>query len=99
MKNIKEVTKEQAIAVLDAFHNNIVTVAFIKKNGEYRNLTGRQGVKKYLRHRVDGVSERRKRPDPSQFTIFYEFAKRDYRIVDVNRLLSIRVSGDVYIIR
>jgi hypothetical protein len=96
---IKEATKEQAIAILDAFHNNIVSVCFIKKNGEIRNLIGRQGVKKYLRHRDDSISETRKRPDPSQFTIFYEFAKKDYRMVDVQRLMSIKVSGDVYIIR
>ena len=94
---IKQITKSEAIAVLDAFHNNIITVTFIKKNGELRNLTGRQGVKKYL---VDKTKEsNRAKPNKGQFTIFWDFFNRGYRMFDLERLMSIRVSGDVYIIR
>ena len=96
----KEISKEQAIALLDAYHNNIVTVEFIKKDGTTRKMTGRQGVAKYLVNKDQTLrGSRRSKPDPSRFTILWEFAKHAYRMFDVERLLTVRVGGQVYIVR
>lgn len=92
---MKTINQEEAIAVLDAYKNAIVTVEFYKKDGTFRRMNGRKGVKKHLNPSSTG----RKRPDPNFYTILFDLVKREYRMFDIRRVTGIRAGKELYIVR
>ena len=67
--------------ILDS-DGRFVTVEFVKKDGTVRTLTGRMGVKKYLKGGVSTL-------DPNQYITIFDVRKMAYRAV--NRCTIVRV--------
>ena len=85
-------TSEQLADLLRASDGKIVTVRFIKRtNGEERTLTGRLGVKKYLRGGPAAYNFAEK-----GLISIYEM-DNGYRCVPVESILELRAGGEVFV--
>ena len=67
----------------------IFSVTFRKKDGSIRKMTCRLGVKKNLTGRGMAYDTESK-----DYLIVYSMHDRDYRIVNINTLLNIKVNGN-----
>jgi len=90
---MKSINEGEAMAILDAYRNNIITVEFYKKDGSYRKITGRRGVKKELK------GSTAKKPDQKFYTTFWEMSKEQYRMFDIRRVFGIRAGQELYMVR
>lgn len=70
--------------------NSIVTIKFLKKNGEERILNGRFGVRKHLKG--VGLSYN---PEDNDNLIIYDLKNKGYRTININRILEIKSDGKV----
>jgi len=76
-----------------------VSVDFVKKNHEKRRITGRVGVAKHTKGGKLAFS-----PDEKGMVLIWESTKRNrkdekdkgYRLVTLNRVISVRANGEVY---
>lgn len=67
--------------------NKIFTVVFLKKDGSLRHMTGRLGVKKY----VKGTGYAK----PDNIVTVFEMQKKQYRSFDVDRVKEIKCNGEI----
>ena len=72
--------------VIECSEGRFFTVEFIKKDGTTRTLNGRLGVEKYLKG-GDCTLDREK------FVIVYDIQKKDYRAVNRETILSVKIDG------
>jgi hypothetical protein len=72
--------------LIDESHGKILSVTFTKLDGSVRTLTGRVGVKKYLKGGERTTS-------PHKYAILYDVQKKAYRNVAYDRIKSIRTEG------
>lgn len=72
----------------------IFTVTFIKKDGTTRVMNARLGVKRYLRG-----GELPYDPIAKGLLPVYDLQKNDYRIINLNTILSAKVGGQEFIVK
>jgi hypothetical protein len=75
--------------MLDINDGKFVTVTFRKKDGSIRTLTGRSGVKKYLKGGKSTL-------DPDKFFILYSVQDKGYRAIAKDRIMAIKSHGSIY---
>jgi hypothetical protein len=75
--------------MLNIEDGKFVTVTFKKKDGSIRTLTGRSGVKKYLKGGKSTL-------DPNKFFILYSVQDKGYRAIAKDRILAVKSHGEVY---
>jgi len=78
--------------IAKAKSGKIFSVTFQKKNGEIRNMNARLGVTKGLTGK--GMAWK---PTSKGMLPVYDVQKREYRMVNFNTLLSIKMEGKTYI--
>lgn len=74
--------------ILDS-EGRFVTVDFIKKDGTQRTLTGKLGVKKYLKGGVSTL-------DPNQYITIFDVRKMAYRAVNRGTIMRVVRDGVEY---
>lgn len=72
--------------VIECSEGRFLTVEFTKKDGSIRNLNCRLGVTKFLRGGECTL-------DRSKFVIVYDMQKHDYRAVNRETILSVKIDG------
>jgi hypothetical protein len=72
--------------MIDSSNGKIVSVVFIKKDGSQRNLVGRLGVTKALKGGVKQVDE-------NKFITIFDMQKNDYRNINRDTIISIKMNG------
>ena len=75
--------------MLDINDGKFVTVTFRKKDGSIRTITGRSGVKKYLKGGKSTL-------DPNKFFILYSVQDKGYRAIAKDRILAVKSHGSIY---
>ena len=80
IEQVKEMTK-----------NQIFSVVFIKKDGTVREMVCRLGVKKHLKGGELGYDARALNCLP-----VFDMQKQEYRMINFNTLLKIKISGVEY---
>lgn len=88
---MKTITKQQALNVIKATNGRIFTVEFFKKNGEYRKLNCRSGVKSYL-----NGGELKFDPKLKGLVPVFDLQSKGYRMINLNTLTSIKADKEVY---
>jgi WYL_2, Sm-like SH3 beta-barrel fold len=76
-------------SLLQRTEGKFVGITFVKKDGTIRNLNGRFGVKKYVKHESNTL------PTAAQQNYFtvYDVKARGYRAVNRETILSVRAMG------
>ena len=88
---MKTITKQQALEVIKATKGKIFTVEFFKKDGSYRKLNCRTGVKSYL-----NGGELKYDPLTKGLLPVFDLQKQSYRMINLNTLTSIKAEKEVY---
>lgn len=89
-----ELTKEQAVALIKATKGKVFTVVFTKKDGTTRVMNARLGVKAYLRG-----GELPYDPTEKGLIPVFDMQKQDYRMVNINTIRELKVSGYTFKIK
>jgi hypothetical protein len=81
----------EARQVIRSAKGKIFSATFVKKNGDIRVMTARTGVKKDLK----GTGMKY---DPAAYNLIsvFDMNKRQYRSINLNTLLNLRLSGVLY---
>lgn len=80
IEQVKEMTK-----------NQIFSAVFIKKDGTVREMVCRLGVKKHLKGGELGYDAR-----ALNYLPVFDMQKQEYRMINFNTLLKIKISGVEY---
>ena len=75
--------------MLNIEDGKFVTITFRKKDGSIRTITGRSGVKKYLKGGKSTL-------DPDKFFVLYSMADQGYRAIAKDRVLAVKSHGSIY---
>lgn len=86
-----QVNRFKVVSLLNDCEGKFVSIVFTKKDGTIRKLTGRLGVRSYLK----GGENRTVRDDNSYLTVF-DVQKLAYRTVNLETVHSIRAKGTLY---
>jgi len=78
-------------ACLKATNGLIFNAKFIKKNGEFRDMTARIGVKSYLKG-----GSLKFNPEEHKLIVVFDMKKQEYRMIPVRTLLELKVNGKTY---
>ena len=90
------INKEQAKKLIHVTNGKIFSSTFVKKNGEHRLLTGRLKVTRGLKENA------KPRPyDPSKYNLVcvYDMMAEDYRMLNINTLITLSINANKYIIK
>ena len=90
---VKTITKGQALNIIKATNGRIFTAEFYKKNGEYRKINCRLGVKSYL-----NGGELRFDPKLKGLIPVFDLQSQGYRMINLNTLTSIRDNKVSYVV-
>jgi hypothetical protein len=88
-KEVVDVSREEAVKMIDDSAGRIVGVSFWKKDHTLRHLVGRKSVTKYLRGGVRTSSEK-------DFIILFDLQKMDYRNVNRSTVEEVHTKGRIY---
>lgn len=88
------VQKIKATDPRNSGRGEIFTVTFIKKDGTTRVMNARLGVKRYLRG-----GELPYDPIAKGLLPVFDLQKNDYRIINLNTILSAKVGGQEFIVK
>ena len=84
------ITKQAAKTMIFKQGGKFFSVAFVKKDGTVRNMTCRREVKKYLKGGQLAY-------DPAAHNLITVYDMNNgYRVIPVDRLLSLTVAGKTY---
>lgn len=72
--------------VIECSEGRFFTVEFVKKDGSTRILNGRLGVEKYLKGGDCTL-------DRTKFVIVYDVQAKDYRAVNRETIISVKIDG------
>ena len=86
------VTRSKLIKLIESFAGMFFSVGFFKKNGEYRTMVARTGVKAH-RHTEDRVSPAVKPTNP--YVCLFDTHIKEYRLVNLETIDYIKC-GKVY---
>ena len=68
-------------------NGKILSVSFIKKNGEKRNLVGRLGVKKYLKGGISTTNH------IDKYITIFDLSINNYRNINLETLTTVKGCG------
>lgn len=88
---MEKITQQQAKELIENSGSKIFTVFFRKKDGSLRRLIGRKGVTSYLKGGVLKYD-----PKALGYTVVFDMEKRDYRMVNLNTLELLHITGRRY---
>ena len=85
------IDKPNCINILESLKQTgrFFTVYFLKKDGTERKLTGRFGIKKYLKGGKSTI------PEDKYFVIF-DLHKQEYRAVNKETIFKLKTRGETY---
>lgn len=87
------IDKKKAVEVIKKTNGRIFTVEFIKKDGEYRKLNCRLGVKSYL-----NGGELKFDPDLKDLIPVFDVQAKGYRMINLKTLVQIKDNKLTYIV-
>ena len=90
------INTDKAKELIEETNGQIFSSTFIKKNGQHRLLTGRLKVSKGLKE------DAKPRPyEPSKYNLIcvYDMKVKDYRMINLNTLLTLTINKNNYIIK
>lgn len=87
----KYMNKKKVDQLLQANGGKIFNVTFIKRDGSKRTMTCRGGVKKYTK----GVGLRYN-PKAYDLRVVFDLGKMQYRMIPIDRVISLRIGGTTY---
>lgn len=87
----KYMNKKKVDQLLQANGGKIFNATFIKRDGSKRTMTCRGGVKKY----VKGVGMRYN-PKAYDLRVVFDLDKMQYRMIPIDRVISLRIGGTTY---
>ncbi|PHQ84129.1 MAG: hypothetical protein COB65_06315 [Thalassobium sp.] len=90
-----KISKATAKDMIKGSKGKFVSVRFVKKDGEVRDLNGRVGVHKSKNAPLKGVGLAYN-PDDYGLVGIFDAQKKDYRMVNVNTLSQLKVDGETY---
>lgn len=67
---------------------NFFRACFVKKDGTFREMTARFGVKKYLKGGELGYN-----PEALNYIIVFDVEKKEYRTINLEKLVYLRYNG------
>ena len=67
---------------------NFFRACFVKKDGTFREMTARFGVKKYLKGGELGYN-----PEELNYIIVFDVEKKEYRTINLDKLVYLRYNG------
>lgn len=82
-------SKELA-SIVASSNGRFVSVVFVKKDGTERTMLCRLGVTKYLK---GGTSKL----DADQYLTVFDVKKEEYRAINKETILSVKLAGNIYI--
>lgn len=88
------IKKIQATDPRNSGRGDFFTVTFIKKDGSTRVMNARLGVKKYLKGGAlpyDAISK--------GLLPVFDAQKNDYRMINLNTIISAKVGGEEYLVK
>ena len=90
-----KISKAKAASLIKGSQGKAIAVTFIKKNGETRMLNGRTGVYKSPHAPLTGEGLKY---NPSNYGLvnIFDMQKKAYRMVNINTLKELKVSGETY---
>ena len=90
-----KISRVKSIELLKGSKGKFVSVRFVKKDGEVRDLNGRMGVhkSKYAPLTGQGLAYN---PDDYGLVGIFDAQKKAYRMVNINTLSQLTVDGETY---
>ena len=90
-----KISRAKAVSLIKDSKGKTISATFIKKNGEERMLNGRTGVYKSPHAPLTGEGLKY---TPSNYGLvnIFDMQKRAYRMVNINTLKELKVSGETY---
>jgi hypothetical protein len=67
---------------------NFFRACFVKKDGTFREMTARFGVKKYLKG-----GELKYSPEAHNYIVVFDVDKKEYRTINMDKLIYLRYNG------
>ena len=93
-----KITREEAKKIIKGSGGQFISVTFIKKDGEVRNLNGRIGVHKSKYAPLKNVGLRYNPKDYGLVGIF-DAQKKAYRMINIDTISQLKISGKTYQIK
>ena len=90
-----EISKAKATDLIKGSKGKFISVKFVKKNGEVRNMNGRMGVHKSPHAPLKGVGLAYN-PDDYGLVGIFDAQAKDYRMVNINTLSELTLDGQSY---
>ena len=94
-KQMKTITQDKAKQLIKESNGQIFSSTFIKKDGTHRLLTARLGVKAGLK---ENARPRPYDPDKYNLVCVYDMTKQNYRMINLNTLITLTINKNVYTI-
>lgn len=88
---MKHINKSVAEFLISETNGQIFTAQFITKKNELRTMNCRLGVKKHLNGGTLKFS-----PSSKGLVVVFDVKIQDYRMINLNTLLELRINGKVY---
>lgn len=85
------ISKEQAKSLIENNNNEIFKVTFVKKDGTIRDMVCRRGVTSHLKGGVLKYD-----PKALGYVVVFDMAKEDYRMINLNTLISVNMGGQKF---
>lgn len=98
-EDIQEITREKLLIFLQSLNGQFISIDFIKKDGTFRTLNGRLGVKRHAQGKASDIHHL-----DSPYICVYEVPKPKtgvsggYRYVNLHTIIAIRAAGkDIFV--
>jgi len=85
------ISKEQAKSLIENNNSEIFKVTFVKKDGTIRDMVCRRGVTSHLKGGVLKYD-----PKALGYVVVFDMAKEDYRMINLNTLISVNMGGQKF---
>ena len=89
----KSISRVKALQLMGGTKGKYFSAAFMKKDGSYRKIVSRTGVKKF-RRTPDKKSFAHNSDNP--YFLVYDIKKNGYRVINLETLLWVKFSGTQY---
>jgi|TARA_R110000765_G_scaffold286198_1_gene382748 hypothetical protein len=92
--SVKVIDVSKAKELMQKSNGAFFTVAFIKKNGDYREMNCRLGVSK-------GVNGTGRSYEPAEYDLLgvFDMQKDSHRMVNLRTVVGLNISGEQYKVR
>tara|TARA_Y100000310_G_scaffold305677_1_gene346094 strand:+ start:179 stop:469 length:291 start_codon:yes stop_codon:yes gene_type:complete len=93
-----KITREEAKEIIKGSGGQFISVTFLKKDGEVRNMNGRLGVYKSKNAPLKNIGLAYNPNDYGLVSIF-DVQKKAYRMINLNTLSKLKMKGETYQIK